>query len=66
MGKSPLKRKEYLIAKEEHEEKDKLLHELDEYLHELSSDLIEIFDKAMPEEKIMLKTKITDMLEKMK
>lgn len=65
-GKSPLKRKEYLIAKEEHKEKDKLLHELDEYLHELSSDLTEIFDKAMPEEKVMLKTKITDMLEKMK
>ena len=65
-GKSPLKRKEYLIAKEEHKEKDKLLHELDEYLHELSSDLTEIFDKAMPEEKVMLKTKITAMLEKMK
>lgn len=66
VGKSPLKRKEYLIAKEEHEEKDKLLHELDEYLHELSLDLTEIFDKAMPEEKVMLKTKMTDMLEKMK
>lgn len=65
-GKSPLKRKEYLIAKEEHKEKDKLLHELDEYLHELSSDLTEIFDKAMPEEKVMLKTKMTAMLEKMK
>ena len=65
-GKSPLKRKEYLIAKEEHEEKDKLLHELDEYLYELSSDLTEIFDKAMPEEKVMLKTKITAMLDKMK
>ena len=65
-GKSPLKRKEYLIAKEEHKEKDMLLHELDEYLHELSSDLTEIFDKAMPEEKVMLKTKITAMLEKMR
>ena len=65
-GKSPLKRKEYLIAKEENKEKDMLLHELDEYLHELSLDLTEIFDKAMPEEKVMLKTKITAMLEKMK
>ena len=64
--KSPLKRKEYLIAKEEHKEKDKLLHELDEYLNELSSDLTEIFDKGMPEEKVMLKTKITAMLDKMK
>ena len=43
-----------------------LLHELDEYLHELSSDLTEIFDKAIPEEKVMLKTKITAMLEKMR
>ena len=65
-GKSPLKRKEYLIAKEENKEKDMLLYELDEYLHELSLDLTEIFDKAMPEEKVMLKTKITAMLEKMK
>ena len=53
-------------ATEEGKEKDKLLHELDEYLHELSSDLTEIFDKAMPEEKVMLKTKITAMLDKMK
>ena len=51
---------------EEGKSKDMLLHELDEYLHELSSDLTEIFDKAMPEEKVMLKTKITAMLEKMR
>ena len=65
-GKSPLKRKEYLIAKEEHKEKDMLLHELDEYLHELSLDLTEMLDGALTAEKALAQQRISAIIATMK
>lgn len=65
-GKSPLKRKEYLEAKEMHKDKEKILHELEEYLHELSADLTEMLEDAMPEEKALAQQKISAIIAKMK
>ena len=65
-GKSPLKRKEYLEAKEAHKDKEKLMHELEEYLHELSADLTEMLDGALPEEKALAQQKISAIIATMK
>ena len=63
-GKSGRNRVRYFESKEMHkantpEDKQAKMHELEEYAKELSSDVVEMIEDATPEERTMLKNKIT-------
>lgn len=60
-GRSPLSRRMYMEAKELHKDSNKKMQELETYIQELTSDLIEIIADATPEEKQLLKTKISTL-----
>ena len=65
-GRSGEARRGYMETKEMHkgntaEEKQKKMKELEHYMNELSSDLTEMIADASPEEKNMLKTKLTTL-----
>lgn len=47
-----------------HNDKNVHLKELENYMKELSSDIIEMIQGATPEEKQMLKTKMTTLVSK--
>lgn len=63
-GKSPIARKMYMESKELHKGKEVQMKELEKYMHELSSDVTEMIHDASPEEKQMLKNKITELVGK--
>jgi hypothetical protein len=68
-GRSPMSRKMYMESKEMHkgnssEEKQKKMKELEKYMNELSSDITEMISDASPEEKNMLKAKLTTLSSK--
>lgn len=60
-GKSPNARKMYMESKELHKGKEVQMKELEKYMHELSSDVTEMIQDASPEEKQMLRAKITEL-----
>ena len=58
-GRSPMTRKTYMERKMHGGGKETQIQELEKYMQELSSDITEMIDGASPEEKQMLKTKIS-------
>ena len=63
-GRSPMTRKTYMERKMHGGGKEAQMHELEKYMQELSSDITEMIDGASPEEKQMLKTKISALATK--
>lgn len=59
-GKSPLTRKMYMESKRENNKSKQLTH-LDKYMQDLSKDITEMIQDASPEEKELLKQKISGM-----
>lgn len=60
-GKSPMSRKMYMEAKELHKGKEVQMKELEKYVKELGQDVTEMIQDASPEEKQILKQKITEL-----
>lgn len=60
-GKSPMSRKMYMEAKELHKGKEVQMKELEKYMKELSQDMTEMIQDSSPEEKQILKQKITEL-----
>lgn len=63
-------KRHYTESKEMHKantpaDKEQKMKDLETYLKELSSDVVGIFEEATPEERTMLKAKITTLLQKM-
>lgn len=63
-GRSPLSRKNYMESKEMHQDKAKQIEELEKYMHELSDDITEMINDATPEEKAILKQKMSILMNK--
>lgn len=63
-GRSPMTRKTYMERKMHGGGKEAQIQELEKYMQELSSDITEMIDGASPEEKQILKTKISALATK--
>lgn len=57
-GRSPIKRKMYMESKATHQTNNKLVKDLESYMTDLTSDIVEMLDKATPEEKAVVQRKI--------
>ena len=62
-GRSPMKRKMYMESKTKGDS-SKSMKELENYMQELTSDMMEMLDKASPEEKSMVQKKINTLAAK--
>ena len=60
-GRSPISRRMYMESKETHQDKAKVLKDLDAYLQELSSDVVELIEHASPEERQLLGKKLSTL-----
>lgn len=60
-GRSPIMRKNYMESKEMHHDKATQMKELEDYMKELSKDITEMIEDATPEEKTILKQKMTQL-----
>lgn len=60
-GRSGSIRRTYMESKETHQPKEMKMKELEKYLHELSSDITEMIHDASPEEKTLLKQKLSTL-----
>lgn len=60
-GKSGEYRKMYMESKEKHKDKAVKMQELEKYMHELSNDMTEMITEASPEEKQIMKNKLTTL-----
>ena len=65
-GRSPMSRRTYMESKEMHKDGKVTMHELDKYMQELSQDVVEMIEKATPEEKQLLQQKLTLLASKVK
>lgn len=63
-GRSPMSRRSYMESKEMHQDKTYQMKELENYMKELSSDITEMIADASPEEKQLLKQKMTTLMSK--
>lgn len=68
-GRSGISRKHYMEAKEQHkantqQDKDAKMQSLDEYMRELSTDMAELITDMTPEERTMLKNKMSVLMTK--
>ena len=63
-GRSHKSRKMYMESKEMHKDKTTQMQELEQYMKELSSDIVEMIQGATPEEKQLLKSKMTTLVSK--
>ena len=63
-GRSPMSRKTYMEAKENHHGKETQMKELENYMQELTSDITEMIKDSSPEEKQLLQKKIALLSEK--
>lgn len=63
-GKSAIRRKMYMEAKEQNKDKTTQMKELEQYMQELSHDIIEMVEDASPEEKQVLQQKISTLATK--
>jgi hypothetical protein len=63
-GRSGMTRKGYMEAKEMHHAKEIKMKELEKYLKELSEDVVEMVEGASPEEKQLLKQKMSTLISK--
>ena len=64
-GKSPIRRRMYMEGKQ-YKDSQKQIKELEEYMHELTDDIMEMIEDATPEEKQLLRQKITTLSTKIK
>lgn len=60
-GRSGEYRRMYMESKEMHKDKAVKMQELEKYMHELSNDMTEMITEASPEEKQMMKNKLTTL-----
>lgn len=63
-GRSPKTRKMYMQSKSMHHDKSVQMQELEQYMKELSQDITEMISGSSPEEKQLLKTKLTTLVSK--
>ena len=63
-GRSGTSRRNYMEAKEMHQEKEDQLKELEHYMQELGQDVTEMIQDASPEEKTLLHKKLTSLANK--
>ena len=63
-GRSPKTRRMYMESKEMRHDKSVQIQELEQYMKELSSDIVEMIQGASPEEKQLLKSKLTTLVSK--
>lgn len=63
-GRSGERRRTYMEGKESHLPKEIQIKELENYMKELSSDVTEMIHNSSPEEKEMLKKKMTELVNK--
>lgn len=63
-GRSPMTRKMYMEHKELHQDKAIQMQDLEKYMQELTHDLMEMIDDSTPEEKQVLRTKLTALASK--
>lgn len=63
-GRSPMKRKMYMESKNKGMDTSKSMKELESYMQELTSDMMELLDKASPEERTMVQKKINTLAAK--
>ena len=63
-GRSPKTRKMYMESKAMHHDRSVQMQELEQYMKELSQDVTEMISGASPEEKQLLKTKLTTLVSK--
>ena len=64
-GKSPMHRRMYMEGKQ-HNDSQQQMKELEDYVHELTEDIMEMIEDASPEEKQLLRQKITTLSTKIK
>ena len=65
-GSSPKYRRMYMESKQMNHDSVKTMSDLEKYVHELSNDVMEMIEKATPEEKQVLRQKITTLATKIK
>lgn len=65
-GTSPMYRRMYMESKELNQDSAKTMQELEKYVHELTNDVMEMIASATPEEKQVLRQKITTLATKIK
>lgn len=63
-GRSPMKRKMYMESKATGQDTSKAMKELENYMQDLTSDMMELLDKASPEEKAMVQKKVNVLASK--
>ena len=63
-GQSPKTRRMYMESKEMRHDKTVQIQELEQYMKELSSDIVEMIQGSSPEEKQLLKSKLTTLISK--
>ena len=63
-GRSPKTRRMYMESKEKHHDKTVQMQELEQYMKELSTDVVEMIEGSSPEEKQLLKSKLTTLISK--
>ena len=63
-GRSPMKRKMYMESKSTGQDSSKSIKELESYMQDLTSDMMELLDKASPEEKAMIQKKVNTLASK--
>lgn len=61
-GRSYEARRTYMEAKEMHKNQDEQLKHLEEYMKELSTDITDMIKDSTPQEKVMLKQKLTTLI----
>ena len=64
-GNSPMYRRMYMEGKHQ-KDPQKQMQELEDYMHELTNDIMEMIEDATPEEKQLLRQKITTLSTKIK
>ena len=65
-GNSPMYRKMYMESKEMGQSEDKKMQDLENYIQELAGDIMEMIEQASPEEKQLVRQKITSLATKIK
>ena len=63
-GRSPAKRKMYMESKMSGADTNKSMKELESYMQDLTSDMMDLLDKASPEEKSIVQKKINTLAAK--
>ena len=63
-GRSPIKRKMYMEGKSNGSDSNKSMKELESYMQDLTADMMDLLDKASPEEKSIVQKKVNTLASK--